>query len=105
MAALLLIVLAIAADVPQEAAEGEVQQLQSSLEEMHALLKKAMETATNKEAELQAAHEANSQQVAQVQAEMQAALEASKQQVAQMQAKLAEAAGVLNAKEDLRKAR
>jgi hypothetical protein len=64
-----------------------VQQLQSSLDSTNELLKKVMETATATEAEAAAAKEA-------VQKEVDA-----------LKAKLAEAAGVLNAKEELREAR
>jgi hypothetical protein len=71
----------------QAAAEAEVQQLQCSLDSTNELLKKVMETATATEAEAAAAKEA-------VQKELNA-----------LKAKLAEAAGVLNAKEELREAR
>lgn len=64
-----------------------MQQLQSSLESTSELLKKVMETATATEAEAAAAKEAMEKEVEAV------------------KAKLAEAAGVLNAKEELREAR
>jgi peptidoglycan hydrolase CwlO-like protein len=82
-----LVITAAAAVVMQAAAEAEVQQLQSSLDSTNELLKKVMETATATEAEAAAAKEA-------VQKEVDA-----------LKAKLAEAAGVLNAKEELREAR
>jgi hypothetical protein len=69
------------------AAEAEVQQLQSSLESTNQLLHKAMEAARTAEAE------ANT------------AAAAAQQELDGMRAKLAEAAGVLNAKEELREAR
>lgn len=71
----------------QAAAEAEVQQLQSSLDSTNELLKKAMETARTAEAEATTA------------------TAAAQQEVEAMKAKLAEAAGVLNAKEELREAR
>jgi hypothetical protein len=71
----------------QAAAEAEVQQLQASLDSTNELLKKVMETATATEAEAAAAKEA------------------MQKEVDTMKAKLAEAAGVLNAKEELREAR
>lgn len=64
-----------------------MQQLQSSLNSTNELLKKAMEAAHTAEAEATAA-----------------AAEAQ-QQIDSMKAKLAEAAGVLNAKEELKEAR
>lgn len=71
----------------QEAAADEVQQLQASLVATNELLTKAMEIAAVKDTEIAAAQAAH-------QAEMD-----------QVQAKLAEASGVLNAKEELREAR
>lgn len=71
----------------QAAAEAEVQQLQSSLDSTNELLKKAMEAA----------------QAAETEANTAAAT--AQQEIDAMKAKLAEAAGVLNAKEELREAR
>lgn len=71
----------------QVAAEAEVQQLQSSLDSTNELLKKAMEAARAAETE------ANT------------AAATAQQEIDAMKAKLAEAAGVLNAKEELREAR
>ncbi len=71
----------------QAAAEAEVQQLQCSLDSTNELLKKAMEAARAKDAEATAA------------------ASAAQQEIDTMKAKLAEAAGVLNAKEELREAR
>jgi hypothetical protein len=71
----------------QAAAEAEVQQLQSSLESTNELLHKAMEAARTAEAEASTA------------------AAAAQQEMDTMRAKLAEAAGVLNAKEELREAR
>lgn len=71
----------------QAAAEAEVQQLQSSLDSTNELLKKAMEAARAAETE------ANT------------AAATAQQEIDAMKAKLAEAAGVLNAKEELREAR
>lgn len=64
-----------------------MQQLQSSLDCTNELLKKAMETARTAEAEAKTA------------------ADAAQQEIDSMKAKLAEAAGVLNAKEELREAR
>lgn len=71
----------------QTAAEAEVQQLQASLDSTNELLKKVMETAKLSD-------------VAAAEAKAAAVLE-----VDGLKAKLAEAAGVLNAKEELREAR
>lgn len=69
------------------AAEAEVHQLQTSLDSTHELLKKAMEAARAAEADATRAAEATAQEIE------------------GLKAKLAEAAGVLNAKEELREAR
>ena len=64
-----------------------MQQLRSSLQTANELLKKAMDTARSAEADASAA------------------AAAAQQEIDGMKAKLAEAAGVLNAKEELREAR
>lgn len=64
-----------------------MQQLQSSLESTNELLTKAMEAARTAESEAKTA------------------AEAAQSDIDSMKAKLAEASGVLNAKEDLREAR
>lgn len=71
----------------QAAAEAEVQQLQSSLESANELLKRAMEAAAAAEA---GAAEASAGAAKEVEA---------------LKARLAEAAGVLNAKDELREAK
>lgn len=71
----------------QVAAEAEVQQLQSSLDSTNELLKKAMDAARSAESDAASA------------------AAAAQQEIDTMKARLAEAAGVLNAKEELREAR